>query len=62
MLSVSSIWKAENGGGTEETSCSRYRIVTGSRHSGAKAARSSSASQPPASVTARAIAFAIGPR
>ena len=62
MFSVSSIWKAEKGGGTEQTSRPRYVMDSGWRHSGVNAARSASESQPPASVTARAIALAIGPR
>ena len=62
MLSVSSIWNAENGGGTEKSSAPRYVMRRGSRHSTLNAARSASLSQPPASVTARAIAFAMGPR
>ena len=62
MLSVSSIWNAEKGGGTEKSSRAAVRDATaGSRHSGLNAARSASESQPPASVTARAMAFAIGP-
>ncbi len=62
MLRVSSIWNAENGGGTEQTSRPRYGMASGSRHSGLNAARSSSASQPPASCTARVMVRAIGPR
>ena len=54
-------WNVENGGGAENTSWARYRIVEGSRHSGANAARSDSSSQPPASRIAWAMVFAMGP-
>ena len=62
MFSVSSIWKAEKGGGTEDTSWPRYVMVTGCaplRREGGEVGLAEPCRPPRA--TARAMALAIGP-